>query len=309
MILLFLYLILGIALLYTGAEWLVNGSLSLSKKFGIAPFLMGILVIGLGTSSPELVVSLEAILLGKGEIAVGNIVGSNISNFVLILGTAALIYPVRIRQVRLKMEIFTVILASIVASFMLFNGLLSRTNGIILLIGLFAFFVLLFRKKETGLFSYTPSEQAAKNIPLVIGKTVGGIFMLLPGAWFLIEGATGFADIFELSEGVVGLTIVAIGTSLPELAAIIVASLKRQGALILGGLIGSNVLNLLFVLGVTGTIRPVVLNDIVPTDLALMCISALLVVPALWPGFAFNRWFGGGLLLVYTGYIYSLLLR
>lgn len=299
----------GILLLYAGAELLVRGSVALSQKFRVTPLLIGLLVIGLGTSSPELVVSIEATLIGSGEIAIGNIVGSNISNLAFILGVAALSHPIRAQKELLGRELPVMIAASLLMTLLMWNGVLSRTDGILLLTGLVIYLVLTIRSNITPAISESELAYRRFGTPLVIAATLAGLGILILGAHLMIVGATGIARTFAIPEGVIGLTVVAIGTSLPELATAVVAALRRQGELILGALIGSNILNILFVLGVTGTVRAVYLTDIMAEDLILMSMLALVMIPVAWTGYVVSRLEGGLLLAAYCSYIAWLFLR
>ncbi len=299
----------GILLLYVGAELLVRGSVALSQKFRVTPLLIGLIVIGLGTSSPELVVSIEATLIGSGEIAVGNIIGSNISNLALILGLAALFHPIRASSDLLRREVPIMIAVSILMTLLLWNGILSRLNGVILLAGLIVYLVLTIRDNITPAL---PAKDVALHrfgTPVVILSTLAGLTILILGAHLMVKGATGIARTFNIPEGVIGLTVVAVGTSLPELATAMVAAVRRQGELILGALIGSNILNVLFVLGVTGSVRAVHLTDIMLDDLVVMSLIALLMIPVIRTGYVVSRPEGALLLAIYGGYLAYLFIR
>ncbi len=304
-----IFTLAGILLLYLGAELLVRGSVALSQKFRVTPLLIGLIVIGLGTSSPELVVSIEAALIGRGEIAVGNIVGSNISNLALILGLAALFHPIRASRELLGREVPVMIAVSLLMTVLLWNGLLSRLDGIILLAGLVIYLLLTVRDNITPAISEHDMAYRRFSTPVVVLATLAGLAILILGAHLMIKGATGIARTFDIPEGVIGLTIVAVGTSLPELATAVVAALRRQGELILGALIGSNILNVLFVLGVTGTVGAVQLTDIMRADLILMSLLALLMIPVIRTGYKVSRLEGVILLALYGGYLAYLFLR
>ncbi len=299
----------GVALLYFGAELLVRGSVALSHKFRVTPLLIGLIVIGLGTSSPELVVSIEATLIGSGEIAVGNIVGSNISNLALILGLAALFHPIRAQKELLGREIPVLIIISVLMTLLLWNGVLSQLDGAVLLAALIIYLVITIRDNITPAIAETEVAFKRLRTPLVIVATLAGLGILILGAHLMIKGATGIARTFHIPEGVIGLTIVAVGTSLPELATAIVASLRKQGELILGALIGSNILNILFVLGVTGVVRSVHLTDIMLDDLLVMTAFAVVMIPVIRTGYTVSRLEGGLLLVAYAGYIAYLFVR
>lgn len=305
----FIYTVFGIAFLYIGAELLVRSSVSISHKFRVQPLLVGLVIIGLGTSSPELVVSIRASIAGSGEIAVGNIVGSNISNVALILGIGALIWPVKVDKSLLKVELPVLIAASLLMTFLVLNGLLTRLNGVILIAGLIFYLFFTIRNHFAPAFAKIETVHTGLRTPWLLLGTVGGLALLILGAELMIAGSLGLAEIFQLSEAVIGLTVVAVGTSLPELATAVVASVRKEGELILGGLIGSNILNILFVLGVTASINPIELVDIDLIDLMLMTLLVVLLWPIFRTGYSVNRLEGGFLVLVYTGYILYLFMQ
>ncbi len=302
----------GAVLLYAGAESLVRSSVSLSNRFRIPPMLIGLVIIGLGTSSPELVVSIEATLKGSGEIAVGNVVGSNISNIALILGIAALIWPVRVARNLISIEVPVLIAASLLMAILVYNGWVTRINGLLMLAGLGAYIIFKIRSHSARTYPETEEWKGAKrgirSFWLVLG-TLAGLILLIFGAELMITGAIGLAETYQLSEAVIGLTIVAVGTSLPELATAISAALRKQGDLILGGLIGSNILNILFVLGITAVVRPIELTDITSIDLLLMTLLAVIIWPIFRSDYLVSRFEGVVLLLIYTGYIAWLFIR
>ncbi len=299
----------GVLLLYAGAELLVRGSVALSHKFRVTPLLIGVIVIGFGTSSPELVVSIEATLIDSGEIAVGNIVGSNISNLALILGIAALFHPIRGQKDLLRREVPVMIAVSLLMTVLLWNGVLSRLDSLVLLGGLIIYLVMTIRDNITPAIAEMEVAFRRYSTPVVIIGTLSGLGILVLGAHVMISGATGIARTFNIPEGVIGLTIVAVGTSLPELATAVVAVLRKQSELILGALVGSNILNMLLVLGVTGLVRPVFLVDIMLDDLVLMSALAILMIPVIRTGYVVSRLEGAMLLAIYFGYLSWLFLR
>ncbi len=305
------YTLLGVALLYAGAEMLVRGSVSLSQKFRVTPILVGLIVIGLGTSSPELVVSLRAAIAGSGEVAVGNVIGSNISNIALILGIGALIRPIRANQNLLRSEVPTLIVVTLLLSLLVYNGLLTNMNGLFLILALLVYLAVTVRYHNAPAAKSldTVSDETGKSTFLLVSVAIAGLILLIGGAELMVTGALGLARAFQLSEAVIGLTVVALGTSLPELATAIIAAVRKQGDLILGGLIGSNILNILFVLGVTASIQSIELVDIRLQDLLLMCFLAVILWPMLRTGYVVSRFEGGVLLLVYSGYLIHLFMR
>lgn len=304
-----LFTIGGILLLYAGAEMLVRGSVALSHRLRVRPLLIGLIVIGLGTSSPELVVSIQATLTGSGEIAVGNILGSNISNLALILGLAVLFRPITADRELLKRDIPVMIAVSGLMTVMLWNGMLTRLDGFLLLAGLILYMVITIRLNFAPHSSDSDHGPGTYGVSFVLAATLAGGVILLLGANLIVKGAAGIALRLDIPEGIVGLTIVAVGTSLPELAAAIVAAVRRQGELILGALIGSNILNVLFVLGVTGAIRAVQLRDIMPVDLIIMMLLTVLMIPIIRTGYVIDRRKGALLLIIYAGYLGYLFIR
>ncbi|MDG5767680.1 calcium/sodium antiporter [Balneolales bacterium ANBcel1] len=305
-----IFTLAGIFLLYLGAELLVNGSIAISKRLGISPMLIGMVVIGLGTSSPELVVSLQAALIGSGEVAVGNIVGSNISNIALILGIAALIVPIGVERSVIRIEVPVLIAASLFMGYLLFDGMITRLNGLLLLACLAGYLLMAIRSHTAPVFSEETESRLEKfRTHWLLAGSLAGILLLVAGAHTMITGALGLASIFQISDTVIGLTLVAVGTSLPELATAISASLRKQGDLIIGGLIGSNILNVLFVLGITSAVSPLEIAGITWGDLALMSLLAIVLWPVCRTGYVVSRTEGGLLLLLYAGYMIWVLVR
>ena len=314
MILSFFFIAVGVGLLYAGAEMLVRGSVALSKKFRVTPLLVGLIVIGLGTSSPELVVSVEAAVMGNGELAIGNIIGSNISNLALILGIAALIYPVSADKTLMRLEIPVLVVASVMLTWMLLDNVLSLVNSLLLLsfLGGYLFFTI-----KNNIMPRTDEIETTiihKKTSIIALITVAGLLLLVIGAHIMVKGASELAVIFGIGEGIIGLTVVAVGTSLPELAMVVVASMKKQGELILGALIGSNILNILFVLGTTGAVAYLIggdmpLRDIITPDLIVMTALAFLMIPVIFTRNQVSRLEGGVLFACYIGYIAWLFIR
>lgn len=304
-----IFLALGIVMLYAGAELLVQGSVALSRRFRIPPLLIGLVVIGFGTSSPELIVSIEAAIRGNGEIAVGNVIGSNITNIALILGAGAVIYPIGVQISLLKLELPVLIASSVLVTLLIFNGVLTRLNGMFLIAGLLIYLLISIRSNLAIAFSEQKSTYLKGHAIFALLRSVTGLALLIYGAHLMITGSLGLARAYGISEAVIGLTVVAVGTSLPELATAIVASIKKQGDLILGALIGSNIFNLLFILGTTVLVRPIVLVDITLIDLGMMTLLALFLVPIARTGLVVSRWEGVLLLATYAGYFGYLYLR
>lgn len=308
-----LYLSGGILMLFAGAEGLVRGSSSLALRIGIAPLVVGLIVVSLGTSSPEFVISLKAALENNGNISLGNVVGSNIANIALILGVAALIKPMKVQAQVIRREIPIMIFVSLMLVLFLINHEIDRTEGTIFSIGIIVYSVIsvYLAKKENNKLIETEfvegiSKQSLKTW-LAIVFIISGLGLLIVGANLFLEAAVEIAKIFGMSQAVIGLTIVAIGTSLPELVTSAVASIKNEADIAIGNAVGSNVFNILLILGITAIIIPISAEEISYTDLGVMLIAAVIILPLSRTGFVLNRWEGALLLAGYFVYIYYLL--
>lgn len=308
-----LYLSGGILMLFAGAEGLVRGSSSLALRIGIAPLVVGLIVVSLGTSSPELVISLKAALENNGNISLGNVVGSNIANIALILGVAALIKPMKVQAQVVRREIPIMIFVSLMLVLFLINHEIDRTEGIIFSIGIIVYSVIsvyLAKKENNKLIEEEFVEGISKKSLktwLAIVFIISGLGLLIVGANFFLEAAVEIAKIFGMSQAVIGLTVVAIGTSLPELVTSAVASIKKEADIAIGNAVGSNVFNILLILGITAIIIPISAEEISYVDLGVMLIAAVIILPMSRTGFVLNRWEGALLLVGYFVYIYYLL--
>ena len=300
-----LVLVLGLVLLYFGAEGLVRGSSSLALRLGVGPLLVGLTVVAFGTSTPELVVSLKAAYLGQGDISVGNVVGSNICNIGLILGFSALIIPIKVASQIVRIDTPIMIGVTALALALLYDGALSRVEGIILF-GLLVVYVLfsirLAKKQPSDPLAGEFSEEmkiSKWGVWEDIAFIVGGLVMLVFGARFLVQAAIDIAKTFGLSEAVIGLTIVAVGTSLPEFATSLVAALKKESDIAVGNIVGSNIFNILGILGISATVTPLSSAGITGIDLGVMLLFALVLWVFSRTGFLLNRFEG---LLMLAGY-------
>lgn len=308
-----IYITAGLLMLFIGAEGLIRGSSSLALRLGITPLVVGLTVVAFGTSSPELVVSLKAALEGNGDISLGNVIGSNIANIALILGVAALIRPLKVQAVVIKREIPIMIFVSLILVIFMINHEIDRVEGIIFFIGIIiysAVSVFLARKEKSTEIEEEFIEGIAKK-PLktwiAIPFIVFGLALLIYGANLFLEASVEIAKRVGMSQAVIGLTIVAIGTSLPELVTSAVASIKNESDIAIGNVVGSNVFNILLILGVTAMIIPVSAAEITMVDIIVMLIAAVIVLPMTWTKFVLNRWEGAFLLIGYCVYIYYLL--
>lgn len=310
----------GIVALYFGAEWLVRGASRLARSFGISALVVGLTVVAIGTSAPELVVSILAVARGQVDLTVGNVVGSNISNIALILGVSALIYPIAIRSTLLKRGIPLMILASGALMLLVLDGSLGRVGGGVLVVGLIAYFWYLLvacgkepPSTEAEFDAYQRErdcrpgdESRLRNLSL----SALGLGLLAVGAHLIVGAATVFALAVGLSELVIGLTIVAVGTSLPELATSVLAALRKEADIAVGNAVGSNVLNILGVLGATALVRPLgIAPSIITFELPIMIVVSLLLLPLAWTRLRLERWEGALLLLGYLAFIGAALYR
>lgn len=304
-----LLLLLGLVLLYYGAEWMVRGSSSLALRLGLSPLVIGLTVVAFGTSSPELFVSLKAALLGQGEISVGNVVGSNICNVGLILGLCALIAPVNVSSQIIRIDTPIMIAVTALAVALLFDGGVSRVEGASMFCLLLAYVVFSIvqarRRPADALGAEFAGEMrvSKKGLAADLLLVAAGLVLLVLGARFLVDAAVTIARALGWSEAVIGLTVVAVGTSLPELAATVVAASKGEPDIAVGNIVGSNIFNLLGIMGLTAAVVPLEAADIGRIDLAVMAGFAL----ALWPmsrsGDRISRPEGALLIAAYAAYL------
>lgn len=306
------FLVGGLILLFLGGESLVRGSVVIAEQFGISKLVVGLVIVGFGTSAPELLVSIQATLSGSPDIAIGNVVGSNIANILLVLGVAALIAPIvnNDSNIRRNVTVMAVVSAALVV--VLMHGDISRLIGAAML-GVLALYLAitysLERRRKASVFALEAEEvkDIPLSVPLASGAVVLGIILLVVGARIMVDGATGIARSFGVSEAVIGLTVVSIGTSLPELATAIVASLRRHADVVLANVVGSNIFNILAILGITALITPIpVAERFGMTDGPIMLGVALVAVILLFAVKLIGRPLGAFLLATYTAYIFML---
>lgn len=305
----FLLLLAGLILLYVGAEALVRGSVSLALRMGIAPLLVGLTVVAFGTSSPEMAVSIKASLDAEGAISLGNVIGSNIANIALILGISALARPLRVDAQVVRIDIPILICASFMTALFLRDGIMSRMEGLVLVCGIIVYTCLSIylarrEKKNSVHKTFDAHLQPSGRSPWLDAVLIAGGFALLAGGGrLLVSGAVTLALEVGLSSAVVGLTIVAVGTSLPELATSVVAAVKGEGDIAIGNVVGSNIFNLLGILGFVSLLHPIEADGIRFSDLAVMIGLTLFVLPVMRTGYAISRREGVLLLAVYVSYI------
>ncbi|MFA5677932.1 MAG: calcium/sodium antiporter [Pseudomonas sp.] len=306
-----LLFVIGLVLLVVGAEVMVKGASRLAAGFRIPPLVIGLTVVAFGTSAPEMAVSAGAALSGQGDIALGNVLGSNIFNVLFILGLSALIAPLVVSKQLVRLDVPLMIGASLLVLLLSLNGVLGRWEGLLLMtlsITYTAFLVMSARKA-----SRTASEAEQMEVPTIIGSApnlllvVAGLVMLVLGARWLVDGAVALASSLGVSERVIGLTIVAVGTSLPEVATSVIATLRGHRDIAVGNVIGSNLLNLLAVLGLASLLAPqgiAVSAQVLRFDMLTMFAVAIACLPIFFSGLRINRWEG----LLFLGYylIYTL---
>lgn len=309
-----LSLALGLGLLYFGAEALVRASSSLALRLGLSPLVIGLTVVAFGTSSPELVVSLKAGLAGQGNISVGNVVGSNICNLGLILGLCALVTPIATTSQIVRIDIPIMIAATAFTTFLLWDGTLGRTEGatlFALLLAYIVFSVHLARRQPAdtlGTELDTKLKATQRGLFLDLLMVTGGLVLLIFGARFLVDGAVVIARAFGWSEALIGLTVIAIGTSLPELATSLVAAVKKETDIAVGNIVGSNIFNLLGILGLTALATPLAASGLCLADYAVMALFALVLWPMAYHQKRITRLEGAILLAGYAAYLSWLVL-
>ena len=292
----------GFIIFNLGAEALVRGASAIALRLGITPLIIGLTIVAFGTSAPELAVSVKSALAGNSGIALGNVIGSNIANIGLILAITALIRPIQVQSQVVKRDIPLMILASMLFWGLLLDGELSLIDGVVLLSLLVGYLT----------FSYISSKnskneeeiEAGPNNPLLSGLFIlVGISMLVGGGILFVNGAVDLAKTFGVSEVIIGLTIVAIGTSMPELVTSVIAALKGQSDIAIGNVVGSNLFNILGILGVTAIVHPVSSLGFQPFDFMVMLALAIVILPFAWTGLRIGRREGSVLLLTYLGYM------
>lgn len=306
------YIAFALVLLFIGAEGLVRGSSSLALRAGLSRLMVGLTIVAFGTSSPELVVSVEAALSSQGDIAVGNVVGSNIFNIAVILGITALVCPIPVHRQVIKVDAPVALGVALLLVLLLLNQTLSRFEGMLLFSGIVAYtwmsFILARREappasaNEETMLAVAQSRHWGVDIAFILV----GLAVLVAGSRLLVEHAVALAVSFGISEAVIGLTIVAAGTSMPELATSLVAAFRKQPDIAIGNIVGSNIFNILGILGLASVISPIEAPGISPLDYGVMILFTVLLIPLLYTGRKLHRVEGGVLLALYVGYLYLL---
>ncbi|TWU48059.1 Inner membrane protein YrbG [Rubripirellula reticaptiva] len=307
-----LSIVAGLILLVVGGELLVRGAASLASAFKISPLVIGLTVVAFGTSAPELGVSLQASFSGNGDVAVGNVVGSNIINVLLILGVASLVAPLVVSSQLIRKDVPLMIAASLAAWWMASDGMIVRWEGGVLFLALLAYiaFSVVASRKESKLVQeeyedYTHSLTSKKDVVLQLAYLIGGLALLGVGSNLLVNGATKVAVALGVSQLVIGLTVVAIGTSLPEMVTSVVASYRGQRDIAVGNVVGSNLFNILCVLGLTAVVSPKpipVAPSAIDFDIPCMVAVAVICFPVFATGNLVRRWEGALFVIFYIAY-------
>lgn len=323
-----IFLIIGFTLLIKGAHFLIEGAASIARKFKISDLVIGLTIVAFGTSAPEFFVNISASIKGSTDIAIGNILGSNIANILLILGICAVIYPLTLKKNTVWKEIPLSLLAAAAVGILANDGLLdglpysiiTRADGIILLLFFIIFMYYAYGVSKTEIFKEVDGAKEESILKSIL-FAVGGIIALSIGGKLIVEGAVNIAAMLGTSEFLIGATIVAIGTGLPELATSIIAARKNKTDIAIGNIVGSNIFNIFWILGVSALIKPLPLNqtnniDILMTGFASFILFAFLYINKKYgllglgaEEYKLKRWQGIAFITIYLGYISYLIAR
>lgn len=300
----------GVGVLFFGAEWLVRGSARMAGSLGISPIVVGLTVVSMGTSAPELVVSLTAALRDNSDLAIGNVMGSNLANIGLILGLTALIRPMQVSARVVTREVPIMLGMTVLLFLLAWDGELAMGDGLILLIllALYLAFINRSAREEPSevLGEYTEFAKSEEHIKKKItikdvGLVVAGSAGLVVGGALIVNSAEFMADVMGIPDMVVGLTVVAVGTSLPELATSLVAAVRNEADIAVGNVVGSNIFNIAAILGTTATVTPIrVAPEVLTRELPAVLLLSLVVLPVAWNAFMVRRWEGAILLTSYV---------
>ena len=307
-----LYIVGGLVLLYFGADWLVRGAVTLALHLGLSPLIVGLTVVALGTSIPETLVSVQAAIGHQGGIALGNVIGSNILNIALVLGLSALLHPLKVDSHLVKADVPLLVGATFMLVVLLEDMHISRMEGAFLLLCIMGYVIgnIMTVKRTSPKEDVIEGMEVPKDTSKTLKKDIGflciGLVSLAFGANFLVSGAVDLARLWGLSEALIGLTIVSIGTGTPELATALMAAHRKTSDLAIGNAVGSNLFNIMFVLGIAGLIVPMDAVGIRSSDLYVMLGVTILLLPTVWTGYVLDRKEGFVFLAIYVGYLYYL---
>jgi cation:H+ antiporter len=307
----YIYILIGLAGLFLGGEALVRGAVAIAERMGISKLVIGLTIVGFGTSMPELLVSMNAALGGSPDIALGNVVGSNIANILLILGVSALVYPIKNWDANVRRDALVALTVAVVTLILVQFAVIGRLAGLLMVAALGLYLWSIFAKEKLAPSQITDESdphRAPGLSPLMAGGAViFGLVLLVTGADFLVDGATNIARAFGISEAVIGLTIVAVGTSLPELATSVSAALRKQSDVALGNVVGSNIFNILGILGLTAFVHPVGVGpSFASFDAPVMLGVTLLLAGLLFFAKVIDRRIGAAMVAAYV--VYTLVL-
>lgn len=301
------WLLVSLVILYYGAEGLVSGAASLAKRIGISPLVIGLTIVSIGTSMPELIVSVKAAMNGQSALSIGNVLGSNFFNIGIILGLSALIYPLAVKRQLLKLDVPVMIFTSLLFFLMFLDYEISRVEALVFIL-LFLSYVsyLLFASKKNAAVEEEEEEEIkqTKHWTLDILFIIVGLLALVYGSDLLVVNATLIAGRLGMSEAMIGLTIVAAGTSMPELATSVVAALKKRSDIAIGNVVGSNIFNVLLILGVAGLIQPISTPEINYVDSLFLIGISLLLWLFMKAGSRIKRWQGASFIAFYMIYFF-----
>ena len=305
--------IIGLGALYLGADILIRGASRLARDLGVNALVIGLTVVAMGTSMPEFLVGMVASARDSGDIAIGNVIGSNVANIALILGVAAVIRPIRVQMRLLVREVPIMIFATLAFFAFALDGMLSRWDGMAMAVGFIAYTLYLLdgaRRESPAIeVEYQRFVPAGGNVMGHILLTIVGLATLLGGAQLVVSGAASTARFLGISELAIGLTVVALGTSLPELATAVAASIQDEGDILVGNVVGSNVFNLLAVLGPASIMRPIPIADsVIRVEAPVMLAVSVIVLPFVWTTLRLTRWEGIILLAAYAAFVVLLAL-
>ena len=314
-------MVLGLAALITGAELLVRGGSRLAARLGIPPIVVGVTVVSLGTSTPELAIGVQSALQDDGTLALGNIAGTNTVNLLLILGLSALIRPLAMKTETLRFDLPVMSAAALLLLVMAWDGVLSRTEGVIMILGaaLYAGWIVVWTRRESQAvkdeydheLGVPTAQRTRRAVAVNVTLLVAGIVVIVVGADLLVDGAVQIAQTFGVSDAVIGLTIVAVGTSAPELVTTMVSTVKDDRDIAIGNILGSSVYNILLILGVTAVVAPsgaIVEPDLARIDIPVMVAATIVCIPVFITGRRVSRLEGGAFVASYLAYLMSLVL-
>ncbi|MBW6460896.1 MAG: calcium/sodium antiporter [Bacteroidales bacterium] len=310
-----IYVVLSLVGLYFGASLLVKGAASAAERIGVTPLVVGLTVVAFGTSMPELIVSVQSAFRDHGDIAVGNAIGSNIANIGLILGISALIIPLRTSKQLLRIDAPVMILSVILFYVVFLDERINRWEGIILFLLLIAYTIFRIyrsmREKRSEILTefMTGIPRITSHWGIDVLLIITGFGLLILSSHFLVRESVDLARMLGMTEAVIGLTIVAFGTSMPELATSVVAAIKKQPDIAIGNVVGSNIFNIFCILGIAATLHPFSAPNIEMIDIVVMAAFSVLLIPLIWRGLSLNRKEGGLFLAIYIAYIIIRLLN